>query len=133
MNDSTYTILLAGACGLGLLCLVALGIGLAVVSGVMGGGFLFGRRASAPAPRPVATHRDKPDLRAKAQSVDFDDALMRHSAEAPPPETPGTPLPPPDLGPLPSHSRRAQRSRDYSDDEIFGGILDPDGDGDPEL
>lgn len=143
MNDSTYTLLLTVACGLGLLCLVGLGIGLAVVSGAMGAGLRLFSRGSAPtAPRPAAPRRERADLRAKAESVDFDAALARHSAQdAPPgpPPLPGPPPGPPDLGPLPpasAHRRARPAPRagdDYSDDEIFGGILDDDGDGYPDL
>lgn len=138
--DSTYTFLLVAACGLGLLCLLGLAVGLMVVSGVMGGGVrLFGRRAS-PEPRP-AVRRERPDLRAKAQSVDFDAAVTRYSAEDDPLGPPGAPraqgAPPPDLGAAPPsaplRSRRSRSGRGYSDDEVFGGILDEDGDGYPNL
>ncbi len=136
MNDSTYTLLLVGACGLGLLCLVSLGIGLAVMSGVMGGGGLrlFGRSVSR-APQPSATRRERPDLRAQAASADFDAALARYSDPTAPP---GPPLAaPPDQGPLlidrPPARRPARPDDGYSDDEVFGGILDETGDGYPDL
>lgn len=137
MNDSTYTLLLTVACGLGLLCLVGLGIGLAVVSGVMGGGLrLFGRQNAPPtAAASSVVRRERANLRAKAESADFDAALRRYSDPDAPPPAGLPPVSMPDLSPPPPvpPRRRPRGGDDYSDDEIFGGILDEDGDGYPDL
>ena len=87
---------------------------------------------------PAATPRT--DLRQIADAHDFDSALARqmaldnapHDSPAPPiaPQT----LPPSDKRPafLDRSPRTDERRRDY-DDEIFGGLLDFDGDGDPDI
>lgn len=129
--DSTYTLLLTGACGLGLLCALGLVIGFVAV---FGSPFrLFGGR---PAPQQIATPK-RPNLRARAQSADFDAAVSRYTAQNPLPSAPPSPQSarPPDLGPLPPVEpprRRARFAREFSDDEVFGGVLDDDGDGYPE-
>jgi hypothetical protein len=82
------------------------------------------------------------NLRAKAEALDFDAALARHSKEAqvsPAPETqPKAGVANPFEGFKPSDStsnangakRRKRRDSNEKEDEIFGGMLDEDGDGD---
>ena len=93
------------------------------------------------------TRRGRRDLRSRAQSLDFDSALARHTGQAPPSAVnaaqQATP-PPLDLdSPAPgldgrrdrrdsdtrASLRRRRRERGDQDDEIFGGMLDEDGDG----
>ncbi|MGQ9889097.1 MAG: hypothetical protein ACUVSX_11500 [Aggregatilineales bacterium] len=125
--DNTCVLLLAGACGLGLLCALSLAVGFVAVFGSPMR--LFGGR---PAPQHIPTPR-RPDLRARAQGLDFDAAVTRHSAQNAPPAAQGAR--PPDLGPLSrveSPRRQSRFGREFSDDELFGGVLDDDGDGYPD-
>lgn len=126
--DTTYTFLLISACGLGLLCALGLAVGFVAVFGSPIR--LFGRR---PAPQPIPTPR-RPDLRARAQSLDFDAAVTRYSAPDAPPSAQGARAP--DLGSLPPveppRRRRSRFGREFSDDEVFGSVLDDDGDGYPD-
>lgn len=79
--------------------------------------------------------RSRADLRARAQALDFDSAVARHSEEPAsptalsadtPPRQPGTRLP--TERPLGGASQRRRRA-EGDEDEIFGGFLDDDGDG----
>jgi hypothetical protein len=84
--------------------------------------------------------RQRRDLRSQVQGLDFDSAVARHRGEPVPPtqpiETPAQGLPPaepPQVGPnTPSLRQRQRRKKDSDDnlDEVFGGMLDGDGDGD---
>jgi hypothetical protein len=89
--------------------------------------------------------RPRPDLRAQAQSLDFDSAVARHRGEPVPPTQPvdasaqSTPtqntVPTPDTSAPPLRSRRRPRRQPKDDnlDEVFGGMLDNDGDGDVDF
>jgi hypothetical protein len=83
--------------------------------------------------------RHRRDLRAQAQELDFDSAVARHRGEPVPPtqpvQAPAQALPPvetPQVSPnAPSlRQRRRKKADDDSLDEVFGGLLDADGDGD---
>ncbi len=82
------------------------------------------------------------DLRAKAQSLDFDSAVARHRGEPVPPTQPvdasaqsvpsqnTTPTADANSPSLRSQRRRRRDANDDALDEVFGGMLDTDGDGD---
>lgn len=88
--------------------------------------------------RPVIQRRRSTDLRAKVDEVSFDDALAKYQGQSVPP----TPfdsglepnLPPSRFDNLSSgrSERRRRKSEEYGYDEVFGGMLDRDGDGDPD-
>ncbi len=138
--------LLAGLCGLGIVC----GGSLLVLSFVLlrftGRGLLSfilvtlgNRMGGSGEQRPARIPRRRVDLRAKARSADFDAAL---AAEA---QKQTTPMPPADptaltappvqrpSAPATHAPLSANRPRRSDDDEIFGGMLDVDGDGDPDF
>jgi hypothetical protein len=91
------------------------------------------------------TSRQRRDLRARAQSLDFDSAVARHRGEPVLPTQPvdasaqstlpQNTLPTTDASapPLRSQRRRRRDSKDDSLDEVFGGMLDTDGDGDVDF
>ena len=100
---------------------------------------------------PVYVQPARPDLRQIAESVDFEAAVAKNVVEQREFGTGSTPAlsdtpPPPNADKLPPGAtprlERAKRlgrdevprrrRRDYSDDEIFGGILDVDGDNYPD-
>lgn len=143
--DRTYALLLALACGGALACGAVLVIGAALIGGGLGALNIFNRGSRPSAARSLRT-RETPDLRAAAQNLDFEEAVARYSAEnpAPPSINPTMPTaqgapPPVDLGPLPpvgprhDTRRRSTSAREWGDDEVFGGMLDEDGDGDPDF
>jgi hypothetical protein len=82
------------------------------------------------------------DLRSQAQSLDFDSAVARHRGEPVPPTNPADasaqPFPAQNTTPttdanapsLRSRGKRRRQQNDDSLDEVFGGMLDTDGDGD---
>lgn len=83
--------------------------------------------------------RARRDLRAQAQSLDFDAAVARHRGQPVPPTQPtdapaqsAQNTPPTTDVDTPSLRSRRQRRRERDDnlDEVFGGLLDVDGDGD---
>jgi hypothetical protein len=89
---------------------------------------------------PQRAHRD---LRAQAQSLDFDSAVARHRGEPVPPtqpvdasaqSTPAQNTSPTTDANAPSlrsrSNRRRKRENDDALDEVFGGMMDVDGDGD---
>lgn len=142
MDQSTG--LLSGLCGLGIICSGLLLVGLLVVIRLTGRGLLpllsifLNRRAdSKPVDMPLPRRR-RVDLRARAQSADFDSALAAASyqePDAPPPASPlgatpqTAPLPPA----APDRPWRNGRRRPRNEDEIFGGMLDNNGDGDVDF
>jgi hypothetical protein len=89
--------------------------------------------------------RQRRDLRAQAQSLDFDSAVARHRGEPVPPTQPvdasaqstpsqnTTPTPDANTPSLRSQRRRRRNANDESLDEVFGGMLDTDGDGDVDF
>jgi hypothetical protein len=100
--------------------------------------------------------RRRPNFRTQADSLDFDSALARYRRDQPPAATRGPAAPPPpgrpgvdprrmmddDFRPLSSdqsdyiarrRSAQRRRRRDPNEDEIFGGMLDEDGDGEPNF
>ncbi len=95
------------------------------------------REEDAPAYIPPA----RPDLRQIANTVDFEAAVAKNVVEQQEFGTGSTPAQG-DTSTLPPHLQRAQRlgrdevprrrRQDYSDDEVFGGILDVDGDSYPD-
>jgi hypothetical protein len=84
------------------------------------------RRRTAPLP-------SSRDLRAQAQSLDFDAAVARRreNPSAPIPPAPSRPLPPPDMpaGASGELRRRRQRSGEQDEDGILSEFMDGDGDG----
>jgi hypothetical protein len=117
---------------------------LSSLSDVLGGD--SGDAAPAPLSRGRSSRR-RPDLRQQAQSLDFDAALARHRQEnnAPPAPPPAgiqnisaapqrRSVAPPwsDHVPVSGNGDKPalRRRRDRNQDEIFGGRLDEDGDGD---
>lgn len=153
MGDNVVLVV-AGTCGLGLACLGAL-IGGAVflMSGKTGevlealASFLPGWNDDREddVSHMVQKRRSTVNLRAKAKSVDFDDALAKYGGAAPEPPADRSydvSQPPPDPtfddgDELAARQRKRLRerrryNRRYSDDEVFGGLLDDDGDGRPD-
>lgn len=132
--------LLSGLCGLGIVCSGLLLVGFFVLIRLTGRGLLpllasvLNRRSDEPEIEIPRLRRRRVDLRAQAESVDFDAAMAAAS------QTPNAPPPPR----RPHESRIAQAApsepwaiengrRPTNEDEIFGGLLDIDGDGDPDL
>lgn len=83
--------------------------------------------------------RSRPvDLRSKAEQVSFDDALARYQGQPSAPSalddefTPNLPPSRFDHQPPRRETPRRRKPEGYSDDEVFGGMLDVDGDGDPD-
>lgn len=144
-NVDQSTGLLSGLCGLGIVCGGLLLIGLLVVIRLTGRGLLpllsilLSRRAESRSVDLPPLPRRRVDLRARAQSVDFDSALAaaqaQDSATSPPtPPLNGTPQAsplPPSAPSRPWLNGRHRRPR--NEDEIFGGMLDSDGDGDVDF
>jgi hypothetical protein len=89
---------------------------------------------------PVIAQRARRDLRTQAQSLDFDSAVARHRGEPVPPTNPADAsaqaFPPQSTSPTTEpntpalRSRPRRRQRDDNLDEVFGGVMDVDGDGD---
>jgi hypothetical protein len=91
------------------------------------------------------SQRARRDLRAKAQSLDFDSAVARHRGEPVPPTDPAdasaqplttqntTPTTNVNSPSLRSRTNRRKRPNDDNLDEVFGGMLDTDGDGDMDF
>jgi hypothetical protein len=147
MQDSTLLIL--GVCGLSVVCIGLVAVIAVFVFRVTGSRLIgaLGSFSSAlgrdEEDRPKPRLRRRPDLRAIADAQDFNAAVAKNivtgqsapSADAPiPPESAPTPTRfrghrRDDFSPNPGLS---ERRRDY-DDEIFGGMLDLDGDGDPDI
>ncbi len=132
MND--FGILIP-TCALALVCggliVVALVLGFRFVGGSLPG-FLGG--AEEDKVQTVPRGRPRPNLRAQADALDFDAAVARHAGE----NSPATPESPdfkaqridaPADPPLSDSYRRRRKRRDRNEDEIFGGMLDDDGDG----
>jgi len=133
--------LLSGVCGLGIVCSGLLLVVVVLVIRFTGRGLLpiltmllnrlaEGKPVDVPIPR-----RRRVDLRARAQSADFDSALAAASVNdptAPPPATPLSAMP--STSPLPPAAPDRPwlngRRRSRNEDAIFGGLLDSDGDGD---
>jgi hypothetical protein len=90
---------------------------------------------------PDTTRRQRANFSSQAAvDLDFDAAVARHQANKNRPRPTGAPPKPAiSAGPAgdaqtPSLRRRRRRpEQDYDDDEVFGGLLDVDGDGSPEL
>jgi len=129
--------LLLGVCGLGITCtgvMVFLALAFFRVTGRSLLAFLPGRDSGTPAIARLSRRRI--NLRERAKAVDFDSALQTYAARQSgrAPEPPAT-LPPrfdkPARPPSAFNLRRRLRPRD--EDEIFGGLLDIDGDGEPDL
>ena len=86
--------------------------------------------------------RARRDLRSQAQSLDFDSAVARHRGEPVPPTDPAdasaqpfpaqttTPTTNDNTPSLRSRRNRRKQPNDDNLDEVFGGMLDTDGDGD---
>lgn len=89
--------------------------------------------------------RARRDLRSQAQALDFDSAVARHRGEPVPPTNPAdasaqafptqntTPTPNANEPSLRSRSKRRRQPNDDRVDEVFGGMLDTDGDGDVDF
>ena len=132
MDQSTG--LMSGLCGLGIVCGGLLLVGLLVLIRLTGRGLLpllsllLNRRAESKTIDMPLTRRRRVDLRARARSADFDSALAAASAQDPavlPPD-----LAPPTSPQPPTADRSWLRGRRAgNEDEIFGGMLDSDGDG----
>jgi hypothetical protein len=84
--------------------------------------------------------RARRDLRSQAQSLDFDSAVARHRGEPVSPTNPAdasaqafpnqNTAPTPNEPSLRSRTNRQRKRDDDSLDEVFGGMMDTDGDGD---
>ncbi|MDZ4766347.1 MAG: hypothetical protein SGI73_17535 [Chloroflexota bacterium] len=143
MNNNVLLVL--GVCGLALVCGTVLIAGFLLVTRLGGGvmGFfslLGGRNANKDDEATTYVARPRPNLRRIVDTQDFDAAVAKNIVQNDhdPTGTGGTnsasPRPPSArldaarrgaLGRRPTPSG----SNEYSDDEIFGGILDEDGDG----
>ena len=114
---------------------------------IMGGAGAVFRSESHYDPLTELSQRRRPNLREKAKSLDFDAALAEHrhdpnhpTAFNAPPSTPESAAYQPPVGnPFESETapfdepiapRLRRKRRDRNQDEIFGGMLDEDGDGD---
>lgn len=137
--------LMLGVCGLSVVCLTILVVVALVAVRFAGRGFLpilglVRGITDDEEGKPVPAATPRTDLRQIAQTHDFDSALARQMVrgstptEPPAPTIPSQSLPPSDQRPafLDRHPRSDERRRDY-DDEIFGGLLDFDGDGEPDV
>ncbi len=136
--------LLSGVCGLGIVCSGLLLVVVVLVIRFTGRGLLpiltmlLNRRAERK-PVDVPIPRRRVDLRARAQSADFDSALAAASVNDPttpaPPAAPLSAMPPTTTLPLAAPDRPwlNGRRRPRNEDEIFGGLLDSDGDGEVDL
>ena len=89
---------------------------------------------------PETARRQRPDFRSQAVDLDFDAAVARHQANKDRPRPSGTPpaigaqsVPPLPDSPNPTLRRRKRPQEGYSQDEIHGGLLDEDGDGDVDF
>ncbi len=152
MDQSTG--LLSGWCGLGIVCSGLLLVAVFLTIRLTGRGLIplvsmvLDRRATRkPVDVPIARRR-RVDLRARAQSVDFDSALASARPDdltVPPVATPPTAFTPqaspPDAYPAQTDSlppadpnlpwRKGRRRG--NEDEIYGGMLDRDGDGEVDF
>jgi len=153
MQDNTLIIL--GLCGVALVCAVIGALIFHWITRSIGRFFVIGlvRRLIGGVDdytnddetvRPYTAQHAHRDLRAEAQSLDFDSAVARYRGEPVSPTNPSDAsaqsLPPansqPTLGPTPPlRSRRQRRRNEHEDslDEVFGGMLDADGDGDIDM
>ena len=139
--------LLIPICALSLVCIGLLAVAAVIgvrflgfsMPGLLGplGDFLDGEVDDVPSV-PQTTRRRRTGLRDQPIDLDFDAAVARHQADkdSPRPSTSPSPfdaqnMPPADDFPTPSRRRR-RRDR-YDDDEIHGGLLDEDGDGDVDF
>lgn len=132
VNQSTGLIL--GVCGLSVACagvLVFLALAFFRLTGRSVPALLPGR--GEPGTAAKLPRRRRINLRAKAQAVDFDSALRAQPGNdalsdprLPPSSSFDRPSPRRDL-------RSRSRLRRHDDDEVFGGLLDADGDGSPDL
>lgn len=140
MDQSTGFV--SGLCGLGIVCGGLLVIGLVVFIRLTGRGLLpllsifLNRRAESQSVDLPLPRRRRVDLRARARAVDFDSALSAAQAQDTPPAAP--PVPSAQTAPLPPAAPdrpwlNGRRLRSRNEDEIFGGMLDVDGDGDPDM
>jgi hypothetical protein len=88
---------------------------------------------------PDTSRSQRADFRAQSVDLDFDAAVARHQAKNNWRPTGAPPKPSLSAGTAgdvqtPSLRRRRRRPREgYSEDEIHGGLLDIDGDGDPDI
>ncbi len=137
--------LILGVCGLSVVCLTILAVVALVAVRFAGRGFLpilglVRGMTDDDEGKPVPAATPRTDLRQIARAHDFDSALARQMArdqspaDQPAPTIPSQTLPPSDQRPafLDRHPRPDERRRDY-DDELFGGLLDFDGDGEPDI
>jgi len=131
--------LMSGLCGLGIVCGGLLLVGLLVLIRLTGRGLLpllsllLNRRAESKTIDMPLTRRRRVDLRARARSADFDSALAAASAQDPavlPPALPPNLAPPTSPQPPTADRSWLRGRRGSNEDEIFGGMLDSDGDGD---
>lgn len=140
--DGSVLIIVA-ACGLSLVCVGVLVI-IFMTIGRMGGGVMgflsiFGRGADKDEDDPAYVLRPRPNLRRIVNTQDFDTAIAKNIVQnengspfSTPPSVPSvTPRSRLDAARRSTLRRTPNRrpSDNYSDDEIFGGILDDDGDG----
>ena len=142
MNDNIATLCII-AFGVGLLILFAGALLLSVLRGsIFGLGMMVMRMISEqPAEETkvdltTLPHADTQNLRAQAQSLDFDSAVNKYKSQPLQPKTTGTPSPFPtaqtdleprlDPGDTTSSRRRRRRGadEDAEGDEMFGGFLD---------
>lgn len=142
MNDPSG--LIVPLCSLSIVCggLLVLGVFLAIrflglqLPGILGSfnNLAADEETDSRAFRAQSSGRRRPDLRQKAQSLDFDAAVARQRDKTNP-----VPPRPADSDSTfsaqgASRSRRSdslrrRRNRNHDEDEIFGGMLDEDGDG----
>lgn len=130
--------LASGLCGLGIVCSGLLLVAVVVAIRLGGRGLLpllsmvWSRFSNSGQPEITLPQRRRVNLRQRAQSVDFDSALAAASQQpqTPPPAAPSRVTPTsPSFEPWADENGRQPRN----EDEIFGGMLDVDGDGEPDL
>ncbi|MDX2136601.1 MAG: hypothetical protein SF123_00775 [Chloroflexota bacterium] len=146
------TALLIGVAGFAMICAGLLFVALLIVLRITGrtawsflGVLLRGGMGEDPDSQPTYVPQQRQSLKTIAESVDFDTAVARNLVEQEEFNQPGTgntqsddTFSPPAMPALnraqslrPANPRR-RNSPDYDNDEIFGGLLDTDGDGSPD-
>jgi hypothetical protein len=133
-------LLLLGVCGLALVCGTILVVAVIVMARLGGGtmGFLSlfgGRDANRDDEATSYVPRPRPNLRRIVDTQDFDAAVAKNIVQNDPNAFSGSGSGSHPASPRLDAARRGGRTRrntssdEYSSDEVFGGILDDDGDG----